>query len=118
MSDGRPVRRDDHQDGSPTVLEGQTVRFSNGSMALSEAISSVAVGVARDIAKAFGSKMYIYAVFVPCDEPGTEVRVIVKSHDDLPSAPSIPPAAGDPVPDDHPDREILDIDFTAHDIRR
>lgn len=58
-----------------------------------------------------GGKLEILGEWVPCNDPLFYTAILIKSFNSLPSGPSIPPVPGRPLPDDYPDRYIIQVDM-------
>lgn len=62
-------------------------------------------------AYSLGGKLETLGRWAPCDNPALYADIIVKSFNNLPAGPDIPPAPGRKLPDDYPDRYIIQVDI-------
>ncbi|MDO5642423.1 MAG: hypothetical protein Q4G26_08590 [Paracoccus sp. (in: a-proteobacteria)] len=66
-------------------------------------------------AYSLGGKLEISGEWRPCDDPNLYASVIVKYFNSLPSGPHIPPVPGNVLPDDYPDRYLIQVDIGIDD---
>lgn len=63
--------------------------------------------------RSLGGKFEFLGEWVPCNEAPFYVLITLKNFNSLPTAPMIPPVPGRALPDDYPDRYIIEVSFSS-----
>lgn len=61
-----------------------------------------------------GGKFEYLGLWVPCNDERLRTYIKIKFYNSLPPGPSIPPVPGTPLPDDYPDRYIIEVLFRGN----
>jgi hypothetical protein len=62
-----------------------------------------------------GGKFEYFGTWQLCNDPAFTASIKIMYYNSLPSAPSIPPVAGKPLPKDRPDRYLVEVMFDSPD---